>query len=313
MKFSQPGRCWNRFSYSFPSNRCKAGFTVIELLVISAIIGLALMLLLPVLQHTRETARRMQCFNHIKEMALACAEHQATLHHFPTGGWPGPTFWMGDPDCGYGKRQPGGWTYNILPFLENKALHDWGRNKSPAEKKAISAKRAQTPLDIYYCPSRRLPTLYPISSTMGVTYPNMNPVSFAARTDYAANGRLQKGLTIIYANSIVSIKEIRDGLSHTYLIGEKNLMVDHYKDGAGMGDTLPVYGNSSWDWERSGNVPPARDRRGHDNSTAFGSAHPIGFNISFCDGSACTIKYDIEPVMHQRLSDRSDGKPAVIP
>jgi len=272
-----------------------------------------MMLLLPVLQHTRETARRMECYNHVKELALACVEYQATLQHFPSGGWPGPYYWMGDPDLGNGKKQPGGWTYTILPFIENKALHDRGLNKTPIQKSAISSQVAQTAIDVYYCPSRRLPMCYPVAQIVPWYPRNMNPLSFAARIDYAANGRLDNGMGIIYANSITTIKDIRDGLSHTYLLGEKNLIADHYKDGISLGDSLPVYGNSFWDWERSGNTPPLRDRRGYDCYTAFGSAHPLGFNMSFCDGSARPISYEIDPIMHARLSDRSDGKAATIP
>ena len=91
----------------------------------------------------------------------------------------------------------------------------------------------------------------------------MNPVSFAARTDYAANGRLENGgMGIIYANSLTTIKDIRDGLSHTYLLGEKNLIADRYKDGTSLGDSLPVYGNSFWDWERSGEYSASAGQAG---------------------------------------------------
>jgi Protein of unknown function (DUF1559) len=313
MRFSQPNlRAIPRAS-QFRVKRSRAGVNLIELVVIITVVGVTLMLLLPVIQHTRETARRMQCYNNLRELSLACGEHQETLHHFPTGGWPGPGYWMGDPDLGYEKRQPGGWTYNILPFLGDKALHDAGSRKTAAQKRVIFSARAQTPVEVYYCPSRRLPTVYPIVQSMQLNPYNMNPVSFAARTDYAANGRLENGTGIIYAYSLTTIKDIRDGLSHTYLLGEKNIIADRYKDGMSLGDSLPVYGNSCWDWERSGNVPPARDRRGMDNYTAFGSAHPLGLNMSFCDGSACTVSYDIDPVMHLRLCDRRDGKVAILP
>jgi prepilin-type processing-associated H-X9-DG protein len=313
MRFSQPNPGAILRVSRFRGNRPRAGLNLIELVVIITVIGVTLMLLLPVIQHTRETARRMLCYNNLKELSLACSEHLATLHHFPTGGWPGPDYWMGDPDLGYEKRQPGGWTYNILPFLENKALHDAGMRQTAAQKKVIFSARAQTALEAYYCPSRRPPTVYPIAPSLRWNPYNMNPVSFAARTDYAANGRLENGMGIIYAGSLTRIKDIRDGLSHTYLLGEKNLLSDRYKEGTSLGDSLPVYGNSFWDWERSGDVPPARDRRGVDNYTAFGSAHPAGFNMSFCDGSACTVSYTIDPIMHQRLCDRKDGKVAVLP
>ncbi len=301
-----PRLSWFRFKQP------KAGFNIIELLIITAILGVILMVLMPVLQHTRETARRMECFNHLQLLSLACVEHQATLRHFPSGGWPGPDLWIGDPDRGYGKLQPGGWTYNVLPFMEHKVLHDRGLRKTALEKQTILAGTAQSPLGVYYCPSRRQPILCPNSQVDPWIPRNINMIPSGARTDYAANG-LDSESGIIFANSTIGIKEIRDSLSHTYLLGEKYLIPDHYKDGMARGDNLPVYANFFCDWQRAGNTPPERDRRGKDNYTGFGSAHPLGFNMSFCDSSARTISYDIDPIMHARLCDRRDGKPATIP
>jgi Tfp pilus assembly protein FimT len=307
MEFSQPDRCVSLRSSSARFNQPKAGFNVIELLILTAVLGITLMLLMPALQYTRETTRRVNCINHLKELSLACVEHQATLRHYPSGGWPGPDYWMGDPDRGYGLKQPGGWTYNVLSFIENKALHDRGLAKTAAQKKIIFSQVAQTPLAVFYCPSRRPPLAYPIPQSMTWHSYNMNPVSFGARTDYAANGRLESGMGIIFARSVTTIKDIRDGLSHTCLLGEKNLLRDHYKDGLSKGDSLPLYGNSFWDWERSGDTPPEQDRRGYDNYTAFGSAHLLGFNMSFCDGNTRTIPYNIDPLMFKRLCNRNDG------
>jgi hypothetical protein len=211
-----------------------------------------MMLLVPVLQHTRETSRRLECLNHLKELSIACVDYEATLHRFPSGGWPGPNLWIGDPDRGYGKSQPGGWTYNILQFIENKSLHDMGLGKTPAEKKNIFAQVAQTILQIYYCPSRRVPILCPVTQAKHWIPGNIGAISLSARTDYAANGRVESGIGVIYANSATTLKDIRDGLSHTYLLGEKALSPDHYKDGKSMGDNLPMYANSFCDWERSG-------------------------------------------------------------
>jgi prepilin-type N-terminal cleavage/methylation domain-containing protein len=297
----------------FRGKRAKAGLNLIELVVVVAVLGVTLMLVLPMLQGTRETSRRMQCRNHLKELALACCEHLAAMHHFPTGGWPGPDYWMGDPDLGFGSRQPGGWTYNILPFMENKAMHDWGSCKTVLEKMAVFSDRTQTPLGLFYCPSRRPPLVYPISSGARWNPCNMNMVLSGARTDYAANGRLDNGRGIIYTESLTTITDISDGLSHTYLLGEKNLIADHYTDGSSLGDGLPAYGNSFWDWERSGHTPPVQDRQGRDNYTAFGSAHPMGFNMSFCDGSVFTVNYDIDPALHLRSCDRRGGKIEVVP
>ena len=115
---------------SFGSRR---GFTLVELLVVIAIIGILVSLLLPAVQGAREAARITQCKNNIKQMALACRSHEAAHGHFPAGGkhWSGAA-WTGDADKGFGSDQPGGWHYNILPFMEQAALHDLPQDGDPA-------------------------------------------------------------------------------------------------------------------------------------------------------------------------------------
>ena len=91
----------------------KSGFTLVELLVVIAIIGILIAMLLPAVQAAREAARRLQCSSQLKQIGVAFHNHAATHRHYPTGGW--GWRWIGDPDRGYGKAQPGGWVYNILP------------------------------------------------------------------------------------------------------------------------------------------------------------------------------------------------------
>ena len=55
--------------------------------------------------------------------------HEGVMKHFPTGGW--GYDWVGDADRGYGQRQPGGWLYNILPFIEQTAKHDMAKDGDP--------------------------------------------------------------------------------------------------------------------------------------------------------------------------------------
>src|SRR5580698_7987617 len=107
-----------------PEGPTRRGFTLVELLVVIAIIGLLIALLLPAVQAAREAARRSQCVNNLKQMSLAWNNHVAATRFMPTGGW-GWT-WTGDADRGFGLSQPGGWTYNILPFMEESNLHDMG-------------------------------------------------------------------------------------------------------------------------------------------------------------------------------------------
>src|SRR5512140_625089 len=162
----------------------KRGFTLVELLVVITIIGILIALLLPAVQAAREAARKVQCNNQLKQMSLACLQHEQANKFLPSGGW--CYVWAGDPDRGFDRRQPGGWLYNIMPYIEQLPLHNMGIGLDPttAAKRNLLAKCAQTPLAIFICPSRRSAINYPNSYFSQV---NITPVSTAARTDYAAN------------------------------------------------------------------------------------------------------------------------------
>ena len=115
----------------------RGGFTLVELLVVIAIIGILIALLLPAVQAAREAARSLECRNHLRQLAMAALNHEQTHGHYPTGGW--GYYWIGDPDRGFAEDQPGGWPFNLLPFLEQKDLYqlpadgDAGHGDRPAE------------------------------------------------------------------------------------------------------------------------------------------------------------------------------------
>ena len=98
----------------------RKGFTLVELLVVIAIIAMLVTLLLPAVQAAREAARRTQCINNIRQLALGCLNHESAHSFMPSGGW--GWSWVGDPDRGAGKEQPGGWGYAVLPFIEEGSL-----------------------------------------------------------------------------------------------------------------------------------------------------------------------------------------------
>ena len=120
----------------------RKGFTLVELLVVIAIIGVLVALLLPAIQAAREAARRTQCSNQLRQLSIAFQNHHDVQKHLPTGGW--GFVWLGYPEYGFGPEQPGGWMYNILPFIEQQALHDYGKGTTGAARLAATAYRVES-------------------------------------------------------------------------------------------------------------------------------------------------------------------------
>jgi prepilin-type N-terminal cleavage/methylation domain-containing protein/prepilin-type processing-associated H-X9-DG protein len=315
------------------------GFTLVELLVVITIIGILIALLLPAVQAAREASRKLQCNNQLKQMALGAMLHEEINGFLPSGGW--SYIWFGDPDRGFNRRQPGGWLYNILPYIEQGPLHDLGMGMSTAAKRPSLSRIAQTPLPIYICPSRRQAINYPNSWNQV----NINAISSAARTDYAANaGTSLAGFIyfdpggndpkivdapgynswpnvsgyngVVYNVSCLKMTQIEDGTSNTYLFGEKYLNADHHLDSTEPTDNNPVYAGFDWDWQRcslwDANLQvwsgPLQDTPGYPDYFNFGSAHATSLNMAFCDGSVQSVSYSVDHETHRCLCDRRDGK-----
>ena len=103
------------------SSKSVRGFTLVELLVVIAIIGILISLLLPAVQAAREAARRAQCVNNLKQLALGCLNCESAIKALPASGWIG--ICLGHPDAGVGMQQPGGWLFNIMPYIEESTLY----------------------------------------------------------------------------------------------------------------------------------------------------------------------------------------------
>ena len=164
----------------------RKGFTLVELLVVITIIGILISLLLPAVQAAREAARRAQCSNNLKQIGLAAANHESAHGHYPTGGW--GWGWIGDPDRGFDYRQPGGWIFNCLPYLEQTGLYDLQKDRTSSTnptKTAAAAEMISTPVACFNCPSRRRSLVYP---HWGFQFRYADSVQLAAKSDYAANG-----------------------------------------------------------------------------------------------------------------------------
>jgi prepilin-type N-terminal cleavage/methylation domain-containing protein len=313
------------------------GFTLIELLVVIAIIGILVGLLMPAIQASREAARREECANHLRQIGLACIQHEAAHRFYPSGGW--GFKWTGDPDMGYGKKQPGGWIYNILAFLEESDVRSIGQGlpgAGPGGQKYESLKLQKTSvIVVMHCPSRRKAQPY-----IGVDSAiNAAPSNVQAKSDYAINGGTNwmlgpGGATLDCLNTFpnctwnrteaeiakdfngitterseVKQRQIIDGTSKTLLVSEKYLNPWNYESNDEADDSCMYQGND-YDTVRWANRQisslPSQDTPGVDsNSFRFGSAHPSVMNAAFVDGSMRRISYDIDPLLYESFATRN--------
>jgi len=170
-----------------PGGSSRRGLTLVELLVVIAIITLLMALLLPAVQAVRESARLVNCRNNVKQLAQGCITHLELQGFFPSNGW--GWGWTGDAHGGFGASQPGGWAYSLLPFIEQKQLHQLGAGLDDSARRAAGTERMQTPVRTFSCTSRRKPLrLSNVNSPM-----NANRPTTAAKTDYAINGGDYRG------------------------------------------------------------------------------------------------------------------------
>jgi prepilin-type N-terminal cleavage/methylation domain-containing protein/prepilin-type processing-associated H-X9-DG protein len=319
----------------------RQAFTLIELLAVAAIVGLLIALLLPAIQSVREASRQGQCANNLKQIGLGVLIHHDNLGHFPYGGWGHE--WIGMADRGYHESQPGGWIYNVLPFLELSSLHELGR---AAESDAYS-RRVEVGLPLFNCPTRRPCGTWTISSKFPyMSHPRpAGAPSLAGRGDYAINGGATLAIShngpqslalgdssnyiwpdsvghashpdtwfsgISHIRTATKLRRIESGASQTYLVGEKYLDPTQYENGESFGDNESLYSGYCSDNHRFTRMDltpavdgslPREDILAH---YRFGSAHPAGLNFVFCDGSVRLIAFDISSDAHYAAGHVSD-------
>lgn len=288
----------------------RKGFTLVELLVVIAIIGMLMGLLLPAVQQAREAARQMSCTNNLKQLGIAIQSHSATnATRYPSGG--AGYSCIGDTLKGSGPDQRGGWTYNVLPYIEQNALHQ-----------ADIQTRLTTAVPLFYCPTCRPARLYP-TLVRSVTSDDKSHggVSLSGKSDYAANcGTVTnvEGNTVevhnekgglIFKTSEVYEKDVTDGLMNTVLIGECNLNLNYATASTPMGDDDDCFlGGQNYDTLRCyAGGTMYRCRQGYTSINTFGAVHAGGVGFVFCDGHYQTVSYTVTSTVLYDLIHRADG------
>ncbi len=307
------------------TRRKTSAFTLVELLVVMAIIGVLVALLLPAVQAAREAARQTQCRNNLKQIAVSFHNFESARRFFPGHGGEreprGVDFGPKRTAAAQGMARTGNWLLQSLTFMEQGLIADVliaaAQGKASAQQLRIAV---TTPVPTLYCPSRRPPLAYPLVRAEKAAY---GPVG--ARTDYAINGGNSTaagskgnngggfnfaleddGIWTLGRRTV--LKCIVDGLSHTYLVGEKSMDVLHYATGEDVGDRAPIAGlndnfGAANSYVRFAASAPSQDVVGnclacHD----FGSAHAVTWNISMADSSVRSLSYSMDVRLHRDLA-----------
>ncbi len=298
----------------FRNLRSQTGFTLVELLVVIAIIGVLVALLLPAIQAARESARRSQCTNNLKQVALAAQMYHDSRKHYPAGR-------VGTNEL------TTSWAFKLLQYLEGENIfRTWRRDAAPFQ--ATNAEAMRTPVETYYCPSRRAPAAD--RDFVDGSVPTLLAEGVGAGGDYAANAgrdRVEYGVdpqqrplqnideTIagpIFTFSKVKGRQIQDGLSQTLAVGERHIPPEQEAPAAGLqqlaqGDTAFFSGDIAFTIMRStreglatGLQDPSREK--------FGGAHSSVSQFAFLDGHVQALSNDIAVSTLQSLASIGDGE-----
>jgi prepilin-type N-terminal cleavage/methylation domain-containing protein len=309
------------------------GFTLVELLVVIAIIGVLVALLIPAVQAVRESARRMDCSNRLKQLGLAAHNYHSTLKHFPPG-YHGPEGNNPFPPDGAHFGQCFGLTAFLLPYLEEEALSrnmrrvanpsvtaaPWWTTQALKEIGSQSLALATCPSNSPDQPARVIGVLHQAKINGAVEQSKADLpdelTRSAALTNYLGVAGLNPGWWVVngqpdynfrgvfYNRSQTRFKDIKDGTSKTLLIGEA---VGGYSGSRfelgyswlGSGALATVDGLAGGDFWIARSAEPRWYK--------FSSAHPNCVQFCYADGSVRQLVLDTDVLTYYALSAMNDA------
>jgi prepilin-type processing-associated H-X9-DG protein/prepilin-type N-terminal cleavage/methylation domain-containing protein len=294
--------------------RRSPGFTLIELLVVIGIISLLVALLLPAVQAARETARRTQCVNNLKQFGLALHSYESVYRVFPPG-------YVSSFDAGGNDTGPGwGWAALLLPQIEQKPLFDAVNFTVPIEDPSNPTSRLSL-IAVYLCPSDNLPPSWLATKRDASGTPTQSICRVASANYVGMYGTSDPGIDgdgIFFRDGNVGMSNITDGTAQTIAAGERGQSLGEATwvgsvtgaalfpvDNDGVGYPRVESGPGMILGHAGGNLGPG-DPNGEVNQ--FYSRHPGGVNFLFADGHVSFLKTTMSSKTFRALATRAGSE-----
>jgi prepilin-type N-terminal cleavage/methylation domain-containing protein len=304
----------------------RPAFTLIELLVVIAIIAVLIALLLPAVQKVREAANRTRCANQLKQLGLACHNfHDSNGFLLPSRIGQLAAVEPAPADT-YAT-----WAVLIMPFIEQDNLYRLFNLSLPYSQQSPAA--VGNNVKNFFCPT------HPVADRLS------NDTPPGGLSDYAAcagngneNGVNATGAMILATHTIsgttltswkgtVTLGNISDGTSNTFLMGERIVRYTTLtNNGRGRGEDRSVYANNANNYRRFAGLSSMNElhvlqiyspdpiwNQQVINNRSFGSRHDGICQFVFCDGSVRALPNSTDVTVLTRLAMRQDGQVVNLP
>ncbi|MBL8892370.1 MAG: DUF1559 domain-containing protein [Planctomycetaceae bacterium] len=320
-----------RFSFG----RYRFGLTVIEVIVVIAIIGILTSTLLVGVQAARESARKTSCRNNLRQIGLAVQAHESSRQYYPNNGW--GFRWLPDAPIHPRYGQAGGWIFQLLPYLEHKELHDLALVGGSADvARGNKLGLLTTPVAVFNCPSRTMSVMIEQRQDPEFYLNLPRPPEKVASSDYAVNGGTYsifplrhpteqgpRELSSSYLERFpwptaaqnngaafmqvrLRASEFRRGTSNVLWAAERFIKTNRPAGLDDGGNDQSMYSGHCSDTIRFTAQPPRSNQQSGDRRT-FGSSHSGGVIGVLMDGAVHDFAFDIDEAVFRAYGRRNDA------